>query len=187
MSVTESGPTPVTDKPVADTLAELLVSEGSRTSDDITCTRLEYALSDAIGALAWLDGQSDRAGYVTTLAELHPDGEPVERAAAALVTLAGWIQDAVTPERDHGAASPVTDGVTGERQYDSTSGVTAEPNPFLESARQFVAEQRAKTPPNVCEVCGSEFRPCRPRREVARYCSPACRQKAYRRRKGGTS
>jgi hypothetical protein len=55
-------------------------------------------------------------------------------------------------------------------------------------ARRWRARQRkaaeGRPPPVVrCAVCGRDFNP--PRKD-ARTCSPACRQKAYRRRKGVT-
>ncbi len=39
--------------------------------------------------------------------------------------------------------------------------------------------RRGAANPRVCEACGEEFQP---KRFDARYCSPACRQKAYRER-----
>src|SRR5690606_4489879 len=46
------------------------------------------------------------------------------------------------------------------------------------------AAQRADDRLRDCQTCGERFTP--PRSD-GRYCSPACRQKAYRRRRGGGS
>jgi hypothetical protein len=52
-----------------------------------------------------------------------------------------------------------------------------------ELARQR-ARRRARRTDLTCEHCGTVFTP--PRSD-GRYCSPACRQKAYRRRKDGVT
>jgi hypothetical protein len=49
------------------------------------------------------------------------------------------------------------------------------------SVRQAIAASIKPPEPNAeCEMCGKPFRAIRPLR--ARYCSPACSQKAHRRR-----
>jgi hypothetical protein len=41
------------------------------------------------------------------------------------------------------------------------------------------ARRRRRVKPQPCVLCGASFKP---RRSDARYCSAACKQKAYRRR-----
>ena len=52
----------------------------------------------------------------------------------------------------------------------------------IECLYRFRKDERARwavKPKRLCETCGTAYRP---KRADARYCSPACRQKAYRRR-----
>ena len=51
---------------------------------------------------------------------------------------------------------------------------------FIERRRERIAAETAARPDNVCEYCGTSFRP---KRKDTKYCSDACRQAKYRERK----
>ena len=53
---------------------------------------------------------------------------------------------------------------------------------LLQSARR--RRERAEPRPRTCDACGAAFTP--PRKD-GRYCSPACRQRAYRHRTRGAA
>jgi hypothetical protein len=53
---------------------------------------------------------------------------------------------------------------------------------YVERRRQRIAAETAARPDNICEYCQKSFRP---KQKTAKFCSPACRQAAYRERKEG--
>jgi hypothetical protein len=51
---------------------------------------------------------------------------------------------------------------------------------YIERRRERIAAETAARPDNVCEYCGTSFRPIR---KTTKFCSPKCKQAAYRSRK----
>ena len=80
---------------VSDMLHQSLAEDPHFDPAGIAYSAVRSAVLDAVGALAYLDGIPDRAGYIQRLGELYADQPAgVPKAAAMLANVAAWIEEA---------------------------------------------------------------------------------------------